>query len=138
MDKSDEVWRLVNRKYLISQIIQKLHSIRKNKFFCLAVTGDFQLNWRKDEWEWWCLMELLKQWMGGMKLSMNVSAAKIFNESNHKKITCNPGGKLLLPCYYWQCLIEFTKGWMGVMILMESYKRWKRVMQYEGGYIKIM
>ena len=71
MNKSDEVWRWVHQKYLISRIIKKLYLIKTNNSSYLAVTEDVCLDQQKDECEW---------------CSMKVSASKIFHESNHTNI----------------------------------------------------
>ena len=43
---SDEVWMWEHQKYGMSQIMQKLYSVKKNWYY-LAVTDDGRFNWRK-------------------------------------------------------------------------------------------
>ena len=47
INESDEVWRWVHWKYVISQIIWKLHAIVKNNLSYLVVTNDIKLNQQK-------------------------------------------------------------------------------------------
>ena len=71
MNVSNEVWTWVHQKYGMIPIIKALYSIETNNKIYLTVTNDGQLNWKNNKWEW---------------LSMKVSAAKIWNVSNHIEI----------------------------------------------------
>ena len=64
------------------------------------------MNLQKDKREW---------------LTINVSASKICNKSNHTKIAVDQK-KLLLPCCYQWYSIESTKWWMGVMMFYGIYE----------------
>ena len=111
MNESDEVWRWLHQKYVMVRIVWKLYSFETNKCIYLDVPGNGKLNWQNNEWEWW---------------SMNLSASKLWNESNHKKIVFSQGNKMHSPCCSQLCSIELTtKQWMGVM-------------NYEGECIKTM
>ena len=66
MNDSDEWWRGVHRRYVMSWIVKKMHSIGGVNCAYLAVTNNVWFNQRNDEWEWW---------------SMKVVASKIWNES---------------------------------------------------------
>ena len=86
INESDEVWRLVHQNYVMSQIKQKLHSIKKTDLTLLfpimydwidkRINGSdgFQCNQQKYEWDWF---------------SMKVSASKLCDDSNHTKHLSN-------------------------------------------------
>ena len=100
MNASDELGMWVNQNYGMYLIVHKLYSIKTNKCNYLSVTDDGWLNRRNNECDWW---------------SMNMSALKLWNESNCTKNVFNQNRKLLLPfCFQW-CSIELTKKWMWLM-----------------------
>ena len=74
MHVSDKAWMSLHWKCVMSQIVQKLYSIKTNNCSYIDVTDDVWLNRWNDKCEW---------------LSMNVSASTICNESNHTKIAFN-------------------------------------------------
>ena len=70
MNASDELGMWVNQNYGMYLIVHKLYSIKTNKCNYLSVTDDGWLNRRNNECDWW---------------SMNMSALKLWNESNCTK-----------------------------------------------------
>ena len=100
MNDRNEVLRWAYKIYDMIITISKVYSIKNNNCSYLDVTDGGQLNQRNNELEWWI---------------MNVSASKIWNESNHEKIILNWNKQLLLPLCSWQWLVESAKQWMWVM-----------------------
>ena len=73
-NESDEVWRWVNRKFVMIRIKRKLHSIQKNNCYYLAIINDAWWNKCKNEWDWW---------------SLKASISEICYDSNQTRITLN-------------------------------------------------
>ena len=101
----------------MSLIVQKLYSIKTNNFSYLSVPNYGWLNWWNNECEWW---------------SMNVSALKIWNESNLTEIVLSWKKHLILPLCSWVCLSESKKQWMwGMNYECESITNMEWVKSYE-------
>ena len=71
IDVSDEVWMWVHWKYIIVRILWNFYSVKTNRCSYLDVPENGLLNRQSHEREW---------------QSMNVSASKIWKESNHTKM----------------------------------------------------
>ena len=117
MNVGGDILMWVHRKSGMSQIVQKLYSVKIYKCSYLAVIDNGLLNRGNNECEWW---------------SMNVSASKIWNESNHTKNVFNQNKQMHLPWCDQLWYIKPTKQWMWVisyeyeciknMVWVESYK----------------
>ena len=84
---SDEVWMWVHQKYGIIGILQKLYSIETKKCSYIAFPDYGILNRQNNECNW---------------CSMNVSAPKVWNESDRKIVWFDQNKQSLLPhCSGW-------------------------------------
>ena len=114
---NNEVWMWVHLKYGISRIVWNFNSNKTDNWSYLSFLDYGRLNWKDNEWEW---------------CSINVSASKIWNESNRTRILFNQNKQLILPCCYRLWSIESKKQWiLWIKYECDCIINMKRVESYE-------